>query len=82
MPDPSANRRGPLVTPDQLRDHATFIILDHVSDVEMLSISEHLEDLELDAAEHARACDAIDALIAAATITVSFPAPDGRALDA
>jgi hypothetical protein len=61
------------MTPEEIRDHATDIILDHAQDVEFLSISEHLEDLGLSEAEHADACNAIDEAIREATVTVEWP---------
>lgn len=61
------------MTPDEIRTHATEIILDHARDIEPLSISEYLEELDLPAAEHNSAREAIDDAITAATVTVEWP---------
>jgi hypothetical protein len=63
------------MTPEEIRDYATELILDHARDVEFLSISEHLADLDLELSddEHDEACKAIDDLIRVATVTVEFP---------
>jgi hypothetical protein len=65
---------------DQIRKHATEILLDHARDVEYLSISEHLDDqdLGLSIPEHDAACREIDEAIRAATVTVDWPEADTR----
>lgn len=62
------------LTDAQLREHATEIILNHARDIEFLSISEHLEDLDLGDEDHDEATAAIDALHSQATINISWPA--------
>ena len=61
------------MTPKEIRNHATNLILGHARDVEFLSISEHLEDLDLPEAEHDEVCKAIDEAIREATVTVEWP---------
>jgi hypothetical protein len=59
------------VTPDEIRHHATEIILDHARDVEFLSITEYLADHDLsDPGDHV--AKAIDDLIGEATVTVEW----------
>lgn len=64
-----------IMTPTEIRTHATEILLDHARDVEYLSISERLDDLGLDLpeAEHDAACEAIHDAIRTATVTVDWP---------
>lgn len=62
--------------PEEIRKHATDIILSHARDIESLSISEMLEDLELPEAEHDELCEQVDKAISAATVTVSWPATE------
>lgn len=60
------------MTPDEHREYATTIILDHARDVEFLSIVEMSEQhlgFEI-SDEDARA---VDGLIAKSTVVVSFP---------
>lgn len=63
------------MTPEEIRKHATTLILDHARDIEFLTIHEHFynEDMELDEAEADKAANAIADLIRKAEITVSFP---------
>ncbi len=60
---------------DISREQAERIILDHTRDIEFLSISEMLEDLELPEAEHDDLCKQVDEAISQATVTVSWRAP-------
>lgn len=64
-----------MISPDEIRRQATGIILDHARDVEYLSISEHLEKLDLPEVEHDAACEAVADAIRTATVTVEFPEP-------
>jgi hypothetical protein len=59
------------MSPEEIREHATILILDHARDIERLSIREHLdeEDVEYSNAE----VTAIQKLTTKATITVEFP---------
>jgi len=61
------------LTAEQLREHAVTIILNHAQDIGNLSISEHLEDLDMGDDAHNAATEAIDELINKATITISWP---------
>jgi hypothetical protein len=65
------------MTPDEIREHATGLILDHARDVEWLSIHESLEDFDLTADEADRVAKQIDEFIAKATITVELPGGEG-----
>ncbi len=58
---------------DTVREQAERIILDHTRDIEFLSISEMLEDLELPEAEHDELCKQVDEAIRAARVTVTWP---------
>lgn len=66
------------MSPEEIRRHATDIILDHARDVEFLSISEHLEELDLTGDEHDAACHAIDEAIRTATVTVEHAEASSR----
>lgn len=59
-------------TPDQLREHAAEIMLDHARDVEFLSVAEHLADQEIDDPNDDLAREIHD-LIHTADITISWP---------
>jgi hypothetical protein len=62
------------VSPEEIRQHATTLILDHARDIEYLSIAESLEDKFDDDPDACDAvCEQIDELISNATITVKFP---------
>lgn len=61
------------MTPDEIRTLAAKILLDHARDVEFLSISEHLEELDLPEDEHAAAQVSVDEAIRTARITVEWP---------
>lgn len=65
------------LTPTELRAHARTIILDHAGDIEALSISEYLEDLELSDTDHDTACEALSNVIATAVINVIWPEDSG-----
>lgn len=56
----------------QIRAHASKIILEHARDVEHLSISEMLEDLELSIEEHDKLCDLVDEAIKNAIIVIGW----------
>ncbi|GAB3472111.1 hypothetical protein [Actinophytocola sediminis] len=59
------------MTPNQLREYATTVILDHARDVEFLSIVEMAED-QLGHAIEVEDARAVAKLITKATITVSW----------
>jgi hypothetical protein len=59
------------VTPDDIRRHATEIILDQARDVEFLSIAEYLADHHVDDPDGETA-KAIDDAIREATVTVEW----------
>jgi hypothetical protein len=63
------------VSPEEIREHAATLILDHARDIEYLSIAESLEGVldDGDAEACAAVCEQIDELISRATITVEFP---------
>lgn len=65
------------LTPSELKTHAAAIILDHAGDIESLSISEHLEDLELSDVDHDAACEDLGNVIAAASVHVTWPEDAG-----
>lgn len=59
------------MSPDELRDHAAAIMIDHAKDVERMSIQEHLEEQGIE-------WDRFDALaiydlISRAELAVDFP---------
>lgn len=55
-----------------VRAHAVRIILEHARDIENLSISEMLEDLELNQDDHDELCDLVDEAIRSALIVVGW----------
>lgn len=64
------------MTPDELRDHAAAIMIDHARDVERMSIREHLQEEDVDDPDGAIA-NAIYDLIAKAAVSVDFPPQGG-----
>lgn len=77
MTAPAPNPKDTPMTPEQLAEYATTLILEHARDVEYLSIFEMAE-------EHTEAGEISDddakqvsELISTATITVEFPAVTG-----
>lgn len=61
----------------EVRETAKRIILSHAEDIENLSISEMLEDLELPISEHEALCERVGDAISEATVTVTWNSGDG-----
>ncbi len=62
------------MTPEEIREHATNLILDHARDVEFLSIAERLADHGIDdLGDHI--AQVIAEAIREATVTVEWPEP-------
>lgn len=59
------------MTPDELRDHAAAIIVDHTRDIERMSVREYLWDQGI--ADTGDDVDAIHELIQRAQLAVDFP---------
>jgi hypothetical protein len=71
------------MSPEEIRQHAARLILDHARDIESLSIAESLEGVLDDDAPDAfgAVCEQIDELISKATITVQFPDWPGLSIE-
>ena len=66
------------MTPDEIREHAIELILEHARDIEPLTIRESFEDKNLSPEDEDRIADEIDDLIRDATITVELPEETDR----
>jgi hypothetical protein len=65
------------MTPEEIRELATELILDHARDIEWLTIGERLPE-DVPEGDRERIKHEIDGLIALATITVELPGGEGR----
>jgi hypothetical protein len=66
------------LSPEDIRAFAEQIIRDHMADVEMLAISEFLEDKvpdDLSHKEYDRACEDVDRAIVRAIVDIVIPWP-------